>query len=58
MMAVERATIDLPPELKYWPDKRVRKRKVRGDRKASLRALVVELLEKEAKTTPAYPVVA
>jgi hypothetical protein len=57
-MAVERVTIDLLPELKYWLDKRVQERKARGDRKASLRALVVKLLEKEAKTTPAYPVVA
>jgi Arc/MetJ-type ribon-helix-helix transcriptional regulator len=57
-MAVERVTIDLPPELKYWLDKRVRERKARGDRKASLRALFVELLKKEAKTTSAYPVVA
>jgi len=56
-MAVERVTIDLPPELKYWLDRRVQERKARGDRKASLRALVVELLEKEAQTTPAYPVV-
>jgi hypothetical protein len=57
-MAAECVTIDLPPELKYGLDKRVQERKARGDRKASLRALVVELLEKEAKTTPAYPVVA
>lgn len=57
-MAVERVTIDLPAQLQYWLDKRVQERKARGDRKASLRALVVALLEKEAKTTPAYPVVA
>jgi Arc/MetJ-type ribon-helix-helix transcriptional regulator len=56
-MAVERVTIDLPAELKNWLDKRVQERKARGDRKASLRALVGDLLEKEAKTTPAYPVV-
>jgi len=55
-VAVERVTIDLPPELKYGLDKRVREREARGDRKASRRALVVELLEKEAKTTSAYPV--
>ena len=55
-MAVARVTIDRPPELKYGLDKRVRERKARGDRKASRRALVVELSEREAKTTPAYPV--
>jgi hypothetical protein len=44
LTAVERVTIDLPPELKYWLDKQVQERKARGDRKASLRAVVVEML--------------
>jgi hypothetical protein len=57
-VAVERVTTDLPPELKHGLDRRVQERKAHGDRKASRRALVVELSEREAKTTPAYPVVA
>jgi hypothetical protein len=54
-MAVERITLDLPPELKYWLDRQVQARKAQGDRKASLHAVVVEMLEKEAKATSAYP---
>jgi hypothetical protein len=55
-MAVERITVDLPPALKYWLDRRVQERKAAGDRKASLRAIIVEILETEAKATSSYPV--
>jgi hypothetical protein len=55
LTAVERVTIDLPPELKYWLDKQAQERKARGDRKASLRAVVVEMLEERTKTTSTCP---
>jgi len=44
-MAVERVTLDLPPELKYWLDAQVQQRKAAGDRKATLKGVVVEMLE-------------
>jgi hypothetical protein len=44
-MAVERMTLDLPPELKYWLDTQVQQRKAAGERKATLKAVVVGILE-------------
>jgi hypothetical protein len=54
-MAIERITLDLPPALKYWLDRRVQERKARGE-KASLRAVIVEILEEKAKAISKYPV--
>jgi len=54
-MAVERVTLNLPPELKYWLEKVVQRRKAQGQR-MSLNALVVEILEEKAKATSDYPV--
>ena len=56
-MAVERVTLDLPPELKYWLDSQVQYRKEAGVRKATLKGVVVEILEKEARATSDYPMV-
>ena len=55
IMAVERVTLNLPPELKYWLEKAVQQRKTQGQR-TSLNALVIEILEKEARATSNYPV--
>jgi metal-responsive CopG/Arc/MetJ family transcriptional regulator len=53
-MAVERVTLNLPPELKNWLEKVVQQRKAQG-RRTSVTALVIEILEEKAKATSSHP---